>query len=148
MLSGRRPSLCHQVVQSLERMLRVRDRLASGALHSGCGNGGGACAAPASRHAPALADSDEHSGGSSLAFVTVQPSQILSMSLVVLLPLCPWVSVVMAHVVRSVPCSLGMGGSPRFAWFFLNGVFDSRDVLNDFTTLVVVSRRDTGIRKL
>ena len=38
------PLFAHQV-QSLERMLRVRDRLASGALHSGCGNGGGTCAA-------------------------------------------------------------------------------------------------------
>ena len=54
------PHFAHQV-QSLERMLRVRDRLSSGALHSGCGNGGGTCAAPASRHAPALADSDEDS---------------------------------------------------------------------------------------
>ena len=41
------PLFAHQV-QSLERMLRVRDRLASGALHSGCGNGGGTCAAGAS----------------------------------------------------------------------------------------------------
>ena len=60
------PLFAHQV-QSLERMLRVRDRLASGALHSRCGNGGGACPAPASRHALALPDSDEDSGGSSLA---------------------------------------------------------------------------------
>ena len=49
------PLFAHQV-QSLERMLRVRERLASGARHSGCGNGGDACAAPVSRHALALAD--------------------------------------------------------------------------------------------
>ena len=55
--------------------------------------------------------------------------------------------VVMVLVVRSAPCTLGMGVSLLTCMVFYKCVFDSLDVLNDFIKQVVVNRRDTGIRK-
>ena len=57
------------------------------------------------------------------------------------------VCVVMVHVVRSVPCTLCDGWDLPDLHGFYEWVFGSLDVLNDFTKQVVVSRRDTGIRK-
>ena len=55
---------------------------------------------------------------------------------------------VMVLVVRSVPCTLWDEWVPPdlhgfYKWVF----FDAMDLLKDFTKQVVVSRRETGIRK-
>ena len=52
-----------------------------------------------------------------------------------------------AAVCRHGPCGpLWMGGPPRLHGSY-KWVFDSMDILNDFTEQVVVSRREIGIRK-
>ena len=52
----------------------------------------------------------------------------------------------MVLVALFAPYTVGIGGSPDLHDFY-KWVFDSLEVLNDFTGQVVVSRRDTGIRK-
>ena len=53
----------------------------------------------------------------------------------------------MVLVVRTAPCTLGMGGYLPDVHGFYKWVFDAMDILNDFTVQVVVSRRETGVRK-
>ena len=54
---------------------------------------------------------------------------------------------VMVHVAPFVPFTLGMDGSSLTCMVLNEWVFDSLDVLSDFTKQVVASLRDTGVRK-
>ena len=54
--------------------------------------------------------------------------------------------VVMVLVAPFVSFTLGMNGSSLTCMFLCKCVFDSLEVLNDFTGQVVVTRRDTGVR--
>ena len=55
--------------------------------------------------------------------------------------------VVMALVTPFAPFTLGMRGFALTCMTFNKWVFDSLDILNDFTRQVVVSRREAGVRK-
>ena len=55
--------------------------------------------------------------------------------------------VVMVLVVLPAPFILGISGYLLICTFFISGCFDAMDLLNDFAKQVVVSRRDSGVRK-
>ena len=55
--------------------------------------------------------------------------------------------VVMVRVVLSLPLVPGTSGFPRIYMVSISGFFDLLELLNEFLQQVVVSRRDTGIRK-